>query len=378
MVLALTLWGLLAAASCAAAPAVKTLTYTNPLHFGGNTGREDHDELRDPCIIREGGSYYLVATMWPFTDSSAQDAAKPDLNSSPGIRLYSSQDLTHWKAGPWLVKSSALPDDCPYKHRFWAPEIHKIGGKFYLIFTADNWLKPEYNANKRFGYHAFLGVADQVTGPYEHISYVPASACDTTIFGDDDGRVYAFMPFGDLFVQELDLSRLSENVVGYKSERKKIVSADFGDITELSPKYLEGPWAMKVGKRYYLFYAETYPDPGGYKTGVAYADSPLGPWHKDPRGAVFWGGHLAVFDGPDGRHWFSYRGEQYRSTWGLLCVDPFSIDAQGVVQCAGPTLTPVTVSVRRPAPSAGPKRPAGRHPGNSGPARSARGTGPGR
>jgi GH43 family beta-xylosidase len=23
--------------------------------------------------------------------------------------------------------------DCPYKHRFWAPEIHRIAGKFYLI-----------------------------------------------------------------------------------------------------------------------------------------------------------------------------------------------------------------------------------------------------
>ena len=324
---------------------VKTLTYTNPLHFGTKTGREGHDELRDPCILKEGDTYYLVFTMWPFTDRADQDAAKPDRNSSPGIRLYSSKDLTHWTPGPWLVKSSDLPDSSPYKHRFWAPEIHKIGGKFYLVFTADNWLKPEYNATGQFGYHAFLGVADKVIGPYKHISYLPDSACDTTIFGDVDGRVYAFMPFGDLFVQELDLSRLAEGKVSYKTPRQKIVSSDFSDIGQPSPKYLEGPWVMKQGERYYLFYAENYAD--GYWTGVATADHPLGPWKKDPRGRVFWGGHLAVFDGSDGRHWFSYRGEKLRPTWGLLCVDPFDIGADGRVHCGEPTMAAVTVAQRR-------------------------------
>lgn len=64
-----------------------------------STGREDHDELRDPCIIKEEDTYYFVFTMWPFADSSAKDTSKPDLNSSPGIRLYSSKDLTHWTPG---------------------------------------------------------------------------------------------------------------------------------------------------------------------------------------------------------------------------------------------------------------------------------------
>lgn len=335
---------LLALAGGTRTQAAKTLTYTNPLHFGGNTGRKDHDELRDPCIIREGDTYYLVFTMWPFTDSSAKDISKPDMNSSPGIRLYISKDLTHWTPGPWLVKSSDLPDNSPYKHRFWAPEIHKIGGKFYLVFTTDNWLKPEYNATGKWGYHAFLGVADKVTGPYQHISYMPDSACDTTILGDSDGRIYAYMPFGDLFVQELDLSKLAEDKISYHGPRQKIVSDDFSDIHQPSPKYLEGPWAMKQGRKYFLFYAENYPD--GYWTGVAYADHPLGPWTRDPRGRVFWGGHLAVFDGPDGRHWFSYRGEQGRQTWGFLCVDPFSLDANGRIQAVGPTLTPQTVQSR--------------------------------
>ncbi len=343
----------------AAPHAPATLAYANPLPFSYTTSLPApgsmHTELRDPCIIRDGNRYYLVFTMWPFADIGAKGPAKPDLNSSPGIRLFVSKDLAHWTALGWLVKSSALPGSSPYKHRFWAPEIHKLGGKYYLIFTADNWIDAKYNAGGKPGYHAFVGVADKVDGPYRHITLLPDSACDTTLLGDSDGRVYAYMPFGDLFVQQVDLSHLAEGKVSYIGARTKIVQADNSDIGLPSPRYLEGPWAMKLKNKYYLFYAETYP--GSYWTGVAYADSPLGPWHKDPRGRVFEGGHLAVFAGPDGRSWFSYRGEQANAAHGLLAVDPFNLDALGIVQPIGPTQTPQTVTlrpalkaVRRPKP----------------------------
>ncbi len=305
----------------------------NPVPFTYRTNDADHTELRDPCIIKDGLAYFLVFTMWPFTNFTDRDAKKPDSNSSPGVRIYSSQDLVHWTPGPWLVKSSDLPDNCPYKHQFWAPEIQKVGCKFYLVFTGSNWLKPENNPGGQYGYHCFLGVADKVTGPYKHISLIPNSPCDLTILGDTDGRIYSYMPFGNIEQQELDLSKLSQNVIGYKGPRTVAVKSDFSDIGRPSPKYLEGPWPIKVGKRYYLFYAETYAD--SYWTGVAYADSPRGPWHKDLRGKVFEGGHLAVFTGPDGRNWFSYRGESPNTARGRLCVDPFDFDAQGQVITAG-------------------------------------------
>jgi xylan 1,4-beta-xylosidase len=47
--------------------------------------------------------------------------ALPDNGSSPRIALYSSPDMKHYKFESWLVKSAALPEDCPTKHRFWAP-----------------------------------------------------------------------------------------------------------------------------------------------------------------------------------------------------------------------------------------------------------------
>ncbi|MEO7718297.1 MAG: family 43 glycosylhydrolase [Capsulimonas sp.] len=339
---AVLILALLATSGVQAAPA--TFTYSNPIGFQYTTEHTiDQKELRDPCIIRDGDTYYCVFTMWPFANKEDGRMSLPDNGSSPGIRIYSSKDLKNWAPGEWLVKSSELPEDCPYKHRFWAPEIHKINGKFYLIFTADNWLKKEYNPSGEWGYHAFVGVADKVTGPYRHITYIKDSACDTTIMDGGDGKIYAIMPFGDLFEQEIDLSRLEEDKITL-GERKKILSKTSDDPAQSTPSYLEGPWGMKIGKRYYVFYAENI-EKEGYWTGVAYADNPLGPWRKDPRVKLFEGGHLAVFQGPNDRPWFSYRGESGGPAAGRLCADPFTIAEDGTVQPIAPTTGPQTITL---------------------------------
>jgi beta-xylosidase len=286
--------------------------------------------------VRESDAYYLVFTVRPFRGRDEKRLGDPDRGSSPGIKLYSSRDLRTWAFEKRLVRSSELPEDCPYKHRFWAPEIHKIGGKFYLIFAADNWIARSYNPAGSWGAagYAFVGVADRITGPYEHVTYIAGGACDTSLFEDADGRTYAFIAAGDVFVQQIDLSRLGEGKVRLVGERRRCVTADNADVgLTARPEYLEGPWAVRRGGRYCLFHAGPYKDTsaakGGYWAGVAYADSVLGPWKKDPRGRVFWGGHLAVCDGPDGRLWFCYRGEQQKETRGFLCIDPLISTARG-------------------------------------------------
>ena len=335
---------LLARSSFAAEPATKdAFTWSNPIRFdaGPNTA-----EVRDPCIIREGDTYYLVYTVFPFRNREEKHLTDPDQGSSPGIRLHTSRDLQTWTFDRWLVKSSELPENCPYKHRFWAPEIHKMGGKFYLIFTADNWLKNEYNPAGRWGTagYAFVGVADKITGPYEHITYIPGGACDTSLFEDTDGKTYAIIPRGNVDIQQIDLTQLANDKVRLLDKPKMVVSCDNADINLAArAEYLEGPWLIKQGGGYILFCAGPYsekkfPDQKGYWVVCAYADNIAGPWKKDPRGQVFLGGHIAVFTGPDGRNWFSYRGEKFPQHRGLLCIDPFDIGPDGTVQHTAPTL----------------------------------------
>ena len=339
--------GMLLVASAAMSCLAGDFAWNNPLAFQYTEGQAaPRHEVRDPCIIRDGETYYLVFTMWPFRNRDEKHLQEPDQGGSPGIALYSSRDLQAWKFENWLVKSSALPENCTYKNRFWAPEIHKIGGKFYLIFTADNWLKNEFNPAGRWGTAgwAFVGVADKVTGPYEHITWIRGAGCDTTLFGDSDGKTYAFIPRGNIDMQEIDLTGIAHDEVKLLGKPKRIVTADNSDIgVAAKPEYLEGPWVEKIGAKYFLFYAEIYrdekfPDWLGYWTGVATADTPLGPWKKDPRGKIFAGGHLAVFDGPDRRKCFAYRGESKDKAHGRLCVDPFVVEADGTLKTGAPML----------------------------------------
>ncbi len=325
------------------------IDFSYPYHDG--TGEKRITELRDPAIIREGDTYYLTFTVFPFTHSDSRRADKPDSNSPPGIMLYSSPDLKNWKFEKWLVKSSELPEDCPYKHRFWAPEIHKINGRFYLVFTADNWLKDEYNKGGRIGaYVAFVGVSDKITGPYEHITWLQGAGCDTTLFGDEDGKTYAIMPFGDEFIQEVDLRGIDRGDIKLIGERRRIVARDNSDVgKKTSPEYMEGPWMIKRHEKYVLFTASPYrgSDGGkdrprdlatGYWVGTAVADHIRGPYTKNPQ--VFLGGHIAVFTGPDGAEWLSYRGESGGAAQGRLCVDPIPFGEDGSVRPFRPSVAP--------------------------------------
>ena len=335
----------------------KTFSYENPSTFSyiydnGKT-TDTITELRDPCIIREGDTYYLVFTHFPFTHHTSKDESKPDMNSSPGIRLYSSKDLKNWTFEKWLVKSSELPEDCPYKHRFWAPEIHKIKNKFYLIFYADNWIEDKYNAAGEKGYVAFVGVSDKVDGPYEHISWLKGAGCDTNLFGDDDGKIYAIMPFGNEYIQEVDLSGIEQGDIKLIGERKKIVAQDNSDVDKtFNPDYMEAPWMIKRNGKYILFTGSPYRKPKnnknftpdleyGYWVGVAIADSIWGPYKKEPQ--IFLGGHIAVFKGPDGKEWFSYRGEAGGKSQGLLCIDPIPFNEDGTISRFEPTTGPKTI-----------------------------------
>ncbi len=331
----------------AAPVAPAALPFSNPIdfsypYFDGSKERRI-TELRDPAIIREKDMYYLTFTAFPFTHSDSRNADKPDYNSSPGIMLYTSPDLKNWKFEKWLVKSSELPESCPYKHRFWAPEIHKINGKFFLIFTSDNWIKDEYNKGGKIGaYVAFVGVADKVTGPYEHITWLKGAGCDSTLFQDDDGKTYAIMPFGNEYIQEVDLSGIEHGDIKLVGQRKMIVARDNSDVgKKTSPDYMEGPWMTKRMGKYVLFTAAPYRRKQGengertdlalgYWVGAAVADSIWGPYQKQPQ--VFLGGHIAVFTGPDGKEWFSYRGESGGKAQGRLCVDPIPFEDNGFVK----------------------------------------------
>jgi hypothetical protein len=122
---------------------------------------------------------------------------------------------------------------------------------------------------------------------------------------------------------------------------------------------MEGPWLIKRNGKYVMFTASPYRRPRGtvpdappadlamgYWVGTAVADNIWGPYRKDPQ--VFLGGHIAVFTGPDGKEWYSYRGESGGKAQGRLCIDPILFNADGSVKFSTPSTNLVTISQARP------------------------------
>ncbi len=158
----------------------------------------------------------------------------------------------------------------------------------------------------------------------------------------------------------MSLTGIEQGDIKLVGPRKKIVTRDNSDVGKsTSPDYLEGPWMIRRNGKYVLFTAAPYrrpksvdPTPApadlaeGYWVGAAVAEDLWGPYQKQAQ--VFLGGHVAVFCGPDGKQWFSYRGESGGKAQGRLCIDPVRFDEQGIVMSSQPSTEANTVELPSP------------------------------
>jgi arabinan endo-1,5-alpha-L-arabinosidase len=82
----------------------------------------DISPTHDPCIMKQGDTYYVFGTSMP---------------GSPGITLRTSKDLVHWTARTPLF--SAIPEwaatAVPGTKGMWAPDISLFNGMYYLYYA---------------------------------------------------------------------------------------------------------------------------------------------------------------------------------------------------------------------------------------------------
>ncbi|MEI7422938.1 MAG: family 43 glycosylhydrolase [Prolixibacteraceae bacterium] len=321
--------------SCRAAKNFPDFEWQNPIHFDAAAGIYG-DRLRDPHIIRVGDTYYLTHSMTPVAGINYYDPYISHEGSSPGVRLYSTKDFKTWKAESWIINGDKLPADCPYRHQHFAPEINQIGGKFYVVVYSGNWKLHQ-------PIDCYIGVADKVTGPYEHITRLKGAGCDVTLTEDDQGKVFAFMIGNGIRVQEVDLSGIERGDIKLVGLVKTAVDITYVKSGLWHDSWTEGPWVKRRNGKYYLFYAVHIPGKDStqafqYWMAVSYADHPMGPWTQDPLAGIFWGGHGAVFDGPDGRWWYSYKNEKFAAQGeDFLCIDPVNFLPDGRIGYSEPT-----------------------------------------
>lgn len=304
-------------------------------------------DVRDTVIIPENGKFYSIGTCPPYWKGP-----------NPGVKLFVSEDMVNWKFDRMLIDATKLPADTWYLDRFWAPELRKIKGKFYLTFNCGN--ESEQHAH----FHACgLAVADEITGPYTVVTHdKPLTAWpsnDLTLFEDEDGKVYAYFNNGwtdlhRIYVAEMDMERLC-----LKEEPVELMHQEEGTWDAHG---IEGSAVIKHNGTYYLFYSSWTK---GYAVGYATAKDIHGPYTKHKGNPLFgaWSkdgvnhcvrygkdvdgpdfpftslGHNQFFTGPDGRIWTSCHTYHKDDTDASMMIDPIWFE-DGEVRTTAPSYGP--------------------------------------
>lgn len=233
----------------------------------------------DPFVFKDDdGTYYLYVTS----------------GDTHGYRVFTSKNLVEWEGeGYCLVKGDVFDDPDvkkdyansegvyePTIQCFWAPEVIKYEGKYYMVYT--------------YQQHIGFAVSDSPYGPFVNSaeSYLLDNQTIDGHFFLDDGTMYLY------FVTETAVTMNGQKVKHGNNIWGCILDMDTLTIDEdsltllvrwnpdVSSEYrnhvVEGPAMLKHNGRYYLTFSS-----GGYKSTdysvhCATSDKPLGINVGDP------------------------------------------------------------------------------------------------
>ena len=241
--------------------------------------------IRDPFILYESGKYYMTGSQGFET---------------LGFAIYTSEDLENWSEP---VKIFEKNDNFWGTKQFWAPEIHKYNGKYYLFasFKSDEHRRATQ-----------ILVSDKPDGKYEPISENPQTpsdweCLDGTLYIDKKGNPH--MIFCHEWVQvrdgEICSMQLSEDLTKAVGEPKLLFKAsDFKKAMPTDDKggyVTDGCFLYRDGEDLYMLWSSFA---GEYFQAVAKSDNGEidGNWiFQDEFLYVDDGGHGMLFQDADGK-----------------------------------------------------------------------------
>ena len=246
-------------------------------------------QLRDPCILVENGIYYAYGTGWHCwkNDSGSLSGRFADL----GVCVE-------------------IPGDA--ETNFWAPEVHRYGGKFYMFTT--------YKSKTTGHRGCSVFVSDKPEGPFREITDGHATpkdwdSIDGTFDVDEDRQP------GMVFVHEwtstddgcgrMAAAKLSDDLTHFVSEPVELFRAD--DPAWATNKVTDGCWMYRCSTGELLMLWSNW-DSAGYCVGIARSDNGRvdGKWSQD-KALLYskamtgdWdGGHGMLFTDTDGQMYLS-------------------------------------------------------------------------
>ncbi|MFR5688875.1 MAG: family 43 glycosylhydrolase [Lachnospiraceae bacterium] len=142
-----------------------------------------YSDFPDPDILRIDDTYYMASTTMHYM---------------PGCDILRSYDLINWE---FVAHVYDTLDDTPghnlekenniYGQGMWAPSFRYHKGKFYICFTANDTHKT------------YLFTAENPAGPWKK-GTIEGFYYDSSLFFDDDNRVYIVYGQKELYLTELD------------------------------------------------------------------------------------------------------------------------------------------------------------------------------
>ena len=326
-------------------------SFTNPLYHGA-----------DPCVVRHGGSYYACQT-------------------GPGNRIEIWKSPTLTARGECRVVWTA-PDRGWNRAQVWAPELHRIGGRWYIYYAASSG----HNAAHRMG--VLAATTDDPQGPFEdagqlytgdHVATGAQNrwAIDGTVLTLRDRLYFAWSGWEDhRDVQHLYLAEMSSPTT-IATDRLKLCPNDCHPWERVGERHWErglheGPQFLRRNGRVLLVYSCSGSWQPTYKLGMLYMDErsdPMssGAWTKYPAPVfestrdVFGVGHCCFTESPDGTEdWLLYHSKRFRwDCWSReVRAQKFTWRADGFPDFGRPASSgvPIALPSGDTAPAAEPAR----------------------
>lgn len=251
--------------------------------------------LADPTIFLDKGTYYLYGT-----------------GRADGFAVYTSTDLKSWHL---QSRNALLKGDSYGTKGFWAPQVFKHKGKYFMAYTADE--------------HIAIAESNSPLGPFTQKTLKSISLSgkqiDPFIFRDSNGDMYLYF----VRLQEgnrIFAARLKADMDIDSSTVTACIHAEQGweNTANASWPVSEGPTVVKFGSLYYLFYSANDFRNIDYAVGYATSTSPFGPWSKYSNNPIIsrkntgqnGSGHGDLFWGKDKKLYYVFHTHESNSSTG--------------------------------------------------------------
>lgn len=318
----------------------------------------------DPFVLKnDDGRYYMYGTGG---------------GAKKGFACYSSSDLKDWKSEGQVYHADNK--NGWGIHSFWAPEVYKQNGKYYMFYSAQ-WKENPNNELENF--KIGVAVADKPTGPfidlYDRPIFDPGYPIIDANVLFENGKVYLY--YSRCCYKhsvESEVAAWARKKGWYKEVEESWVygvemKSDFSGVIgkpvlllrppvkmdvnewesrsvtsrEVNRRWTEGSFIFRHKDTYYMMYSANNFDGQNYAIGYAVSKNPLGPFKKaasnpilQKNGLVTGTGHNSVTYGPGGDMLCVYHGRTAATGHErLVFIDKMEIKPNGELVVNGPTLS---------------------------------------